>query len=958
AGNRGYGVSLEGSGVNRVGGIGPDGRNVISANGRQGVRLVGAASVDNSIRNNYVGTDPSGSLDRGNGGNGIEIGAFEVAQGYASRTVIGGTDPAARNVVSGNAFSGIVLIGEAVTGNVIRGNYVGTNAAGDAAVANDVHGILLTLPVNNFGVALAGSATGNTIGGAVPGAGNLVSGNRRHGIFLVGDASDNVVQGNFVGTDASGSADVGNAQEGILLRDAADIGVGGPADNLIGGDTGGAGNVVSGNGGNGITLSGPTTTHNSLRGNFVGTNALGTGPLRNDGHGVFLDNRSSGNLVGDDDTPGDDAPGGNTIAYNGGHGVVVVNGTVNPVRRNSIFGNVRRGIDLGNDSFTQNDWGDADTGANELQDYPVVTRVRFAPAGKTIEWTLNSTPDTRFTIDFFANTEPDPSGFGEGRRYLRTVTVTTNAEGNVIFNEAFAATDLFVSATATDPAGNTSEFSTVDTDGDALPDGWETNGIDVNEDNTVDLVLNSDPRKKDLFVEVDAMVGYVPTQAMLNKVIASFGAAPNALVHNPDGSNGITLHTVIDDVTVADAAWGNPWTGFDPVKSTYFGTAADRNHPTNRANLLGAKRLAYRYSVFAKEHSGDDSSGYGELPAFNRSAEPHGRNDFMVTLGHALWTGLVTSDIQAGTFMHELGHTLGLGHGGNSDVNHKPNYHSIMSYTWQFPSILRAGATARQRAYHNSWTLDYSRQMWPELDENDLDETQGIRGHAGHVLPGPWGGYIAEAGPVDWSGGDDDLDGNRRNDTHVMADVNGDGAFGLLTSFEDWSQLRFYFRESPAFTDGAHGASPAQEITARDYVSLAIPDGPSAARLVFYNNSSFDGNDPLADARDDGAIDATKAALFAGETPSFDNVSTCARGINGLMIDLALPAGAALTATDFTLEVGGAGAWAPLAAAPAVSVRPGAGFSGTDRVTLVLPDGAVRNTWLRVTVRATPNTGL
>jgi hypothetical protein len=315
--------------------------------------------------------------------------------------------------------------------------------------------------------------------------------------------------------------------------------------------------------------------------------------------------------------------------------------------------------------------------------------------------------------------------------------------------------------------------------------------------------------------------------------------------------------------------------------------------------------------------------------------------------------------MQAGTFMHEIGHTFGLRHGGGDNLNDKPNYHSVMNYTWQMPADLPAGATARQRAYNNSWVLDYSRSMWPELDETDLDENLGIGGHAGHVLPGPWAAqYVNESGPVDWSGGDDDIDGNASNETHVVVDVNIDGALDVLESFEDWSQIRYYFRESATFADGAHGDSPDDEMTAEEYVSRTVPDGPSAARLVFYNNSTFDGNDLLADARDDVAVDATKAALFAGETPSFDNVSTYARGINGLMIDLALPGGAAPTAADFALEVGRAGTWIPLAAAPAVSVRPGAGFSGTDRVTLVLPDGAVRNTWLRVTVRATANTGL
>src|SRR5213075_2066285 len=112
-------------------------------------------------------------------------------------------------------------------------------------------------------------------------------------------------------------------------------------------------------------------------------------------------------------------------------------------------------------------------------------------------------------------------------------------------------------------------------------------------------------------------------------------------------------------------------------------------------------------------------------------------------------------------------------------------------------------------------------------------------------------------------------------------------------------------------------------------------------------------NDPAANAADDAAIATDKGALLDGETASFRNVSMYWRGINGLMVDLALPPAPAAPpgGADFRLETGdGGGTWTPLAAAPVVSVRPGAGASGTDRVTLILPEGAVRNTWLRVTV--------
>ena len=192
---------------------------------------------------------------------------------------------------------------------------------------------------------------------------------------------------------------------------------------------------------------------------------------------------------------------GNTIAYNGealklkGHGIEIVSGTGNLISRNSIFENSGRGIDLGDDSFTLNDPAvmkkddatgqqivasppDADPGANNLQNYPSVAFVSFLGATKTITWDLFSTPDTVFTIEFFSNANPDPSGFGEGKTYLSTKIVPTDTDGFAEFTQIFDSSEDYISVTATDPHNNTSEFSIVDTDGDALADAWEAVGPD------------------------------------------------------------------------------------------------------------------------------------------------------------------------------------------------------------------------------------------------------------------------------------------------------------------------------------------------------------------------------------------------------------------------------------------------------------------------------------------------
>jgi hypothetical protein len=143
---------------------------------------------------------------------------------------------------------------------------------------------------------------------------------------------------------------------------------------------------------------------------------------------------------------------------------------------------------------------------------------------------------------------------------------------------------------------------------------------------------------------------------------------------------------------------------------------------------------------------------------------------------------------------------------------------------------------------------------------------------------------------------------------------------------------------------------------------LALIPPIVAGRHIFYNNSAFDGNQPAAGASDDGAIAPDKTALLPGQTAGFANYTGYSKGINGLMIDLRRPAGALPpTAADFAFHVGNdnnPSAWAAAPPPTSVSVRPGAGVGGSDRVTLIWPDAAIKKTWLQVTVLATANTGL
>jgi hypothetical protein len=232
---------------------------------------------------------------------------------------------------------------------------------------------------------------------------------------------------------------------------------------VIGGTIPGARNIISGNT-VGIEMGSGTTAlvgSNVVQGNYIGLNQGGTGPLPNSSDGLRIDNLSS-NGVANNVIGGTAAGAGNVISFNGGRGVFVSSGTGNAIRGNSIAANGGLGIDLAPAGLTPNDQGDADTGANNKQNFPVLTSLTPAASPTTIGGALNSTPSTVFRIDFYANPSCDPSGNGEGAQFLDSTTVTTAGDGNAAINFVLGSAlpaGTLVTATATDPAGNTSEFS-------------------------------------------------------------------------------------------------------------------------------------------------------------------------------------------------------------------------------------------------------------------------------------------------------------------------------------------------------------------------------------------------------------------------------------------------------------------------------------------------------------------
>jgi hypothetical protein len=261
----------------------------------------------------------------------------------------------------------------------------------------------------------------------------------------------NVVAGNLIGTNSAGDAGLGNLGNGVSV-----VGSG----VLIGGSSS-AGNVISGNFGNGIALGlrlgnniGPGNA-NSVQSNRIGVAPDGTTALGNGEDGVDIS--GSDNLIG---TP----TSGNSIGYNGEVGVVVELSPTfvrNAIRGNNIFYNGGLGIDLGDDGVTPNDPMDADVGPNNFQNFPDLTSVSLSGSTATISGTLNSTPLSTFTIDFFASQIWDPTEFGEGQKYLGSITVTTDAAGNASFTATMGGVPAgynYFAATATDSVGNTSEF--------------------------------------------------------------------------------------------------------------------------------------------------------------------------------------------------------------------------------------------------------------------------------------------------------------------------------------------------------------------------------------------------------------------------------------------------------------------------------------------------------------------
>jgi large repetitive protein len=417
--NEGVAVGLNATG-NTVGGAAAGAGNVITG-AVYDVFLTDKGTSGNVVEGNFIGAHTAASPPPN------QAGVF-IASAATGNTV-GGTAPGAANTISGIA-TGVGLAGGGTAGNVVEGNLVGTDQTGTAAVGNAV-GVLLEL-----------GAAGNTVGGAAAGAGNVVSGNAL-GVVLAGPGTGhNVVEGNFIGTDAGGAAPLGNGV-GVLLEQGASA-------NTVGGTAAAAANVISANG-YGVFLDGAGTAGNVVAGNFIGTGPAGSGALGNF-FGVFLQNGASGNTVG-----GTTPDAANTVAHSSGQGVVVYGASTvgDSILGDSVFASGGVGIDLGGDGPTPNG-PNPRSFPNDGQNFPVLS----GAAGATVTGTLSSAPNVPYRLEFFGS--PAGSAF-QGQTLLGADLVTTDGGGNATFTTTLAtpvpAGDV-VTATATNLAtGDTSEFS-------------------------------------------------------------------------------------------------------------------------------------------------------------------------------------------------------------------------------------------------------------------------------------------------------------------------------------------------------------------------------------------------------------------------------------------------------------------------------------------------------------------
>lgn len=756
--------------------------NIAAGNTTDGVQVLDGTNM--VVRGNRIGVSAD-AKPLGNGTVGLNV--------QADGTLV------ENNTVSANA-QGIAVNGP-TDDVIIRANRIGTAPNGEPSPSQDFGNA-------GAGVLILGTATNTRVGGSSSTDANVISGNGR-GVHVTGDANGTTIRQNSIGLDATYTNRIPN-DVGVYLA--------GGRNTVVGGALGiDARNYIARNYEAGIRINGAKKT--TVIGNYVTDNG---------GPGVLVDGKGGDAVVGyDAETEGRmeeldcRETRCNRIENNQGAGVRVATRAQVTVRGNRMRGNTGLDVDLAEQGATANDENDADDWPN--------TPIGVLPVKDRITGRLDrfDAHDTLVDVYGFTSTQVI-QGRPRGGELIGTTFPDARGEWSLEATKPYAA----YGAVMTDRHGNTGELSplcTGDQDGDALCDNWETGGIDYDADGTPDLRLQDQgahPAKPDLFVEVDWQQGRKPHLKALYDVKQAFELAPRP----------ITLHTAMGEQVPGDTidADGRSLGRDNDVKDFLGGESGDDpcrgsfGSPEERADedcyrLLGARKLAYRYAIFAG-HEGAGNSG---------AADPGG-DAFLVALGDfpredVLLGGgsgeqgcnrqydACVAQLEAAVFMHELGHTLGLLHGGDkTGENNEPNYLSVMNY-WYLT-----------RVPLNSRPLDFSRKTPIARNEGGFDEALPFYDAYPQRAEQPW----TEAAITAYDAAQDECRLQRvRLDQPI--DLNGDGehsirAMGLndvdvehdanaledcqkpenhtwLTGVDDWSRLRYARHGLVGWDEGEYG---------------------------------------------------------------------------------------------------------------------------------------------------------
>ncbi len=854
--------------------------------------VIARLAAGNAVTGNWIGVRRDGGA--------VPNDAGVVVTGGAKDNVIGG-DRAAQectgpcNVISANRHSGVLIGGSGSSGNKVRGNYIGTTPDGTGARPNATAGRA------NGAVWVTDGASENVIGGsrdgvACTGPCNLISGNAANGVRIgesvhtVGElqaTTKNVVAGNYVGTALGGDEDLANAGSGVYIVDSSSTVVGSKVP--AGGDCVRSCNLIRGNWGDGVDIHPGLESYQHANGNTVRGNSIGG----NGGLGI--------DLRGDD------------VAY-----------SVTPNRPHDFCPPA--------DSCRVGNGGMA---------FPAGVTASHDPKSDTTTisgWLDNPAAGT--VIDVYASPTRDRSGFGEGWRYLGHATPAGDGAWSLAISGKLPAEQRFVSATATSAGGSTSEFSAVcrdpdgdgrsDSDGDSLCDEWETTGVDYDGDGDSDLRMpGARWNRPDVFVETDHLQGarvpldshQLPEDAYL-ALQSAFANAPVRAVSG--GPTGIGLHLDWGEAVPEegfekpdDAAFFDPDPAGPDLGDVKFGVSRDpctspdarlgwsweRGDP-NCSNILGARRLVFHYALSMHdwksgaagraEYKGNDfilktGAAHGDAGTYALAAGDEGNSLESPWLREY-------ADWNAGVFMHELGHNLGLLHSGDGDEpNCEPNYFSVMNYSYVW-NIFGLDASFRTNTLtRTDRAVDFSRNGARALNEAQLDEESGVQGPWSVLFTKGSGGraqrYVAlpgyttatgarTPGSIDWN-----VDGVLGKVSGI--DVNaghGDSCTGSgveHSDHDDWKNLVYDFRANRNQYSDAAVAAPTDlgivgdEPTEDDYL-LGLGHDPDADGVgTLADNCPVIANPGQQDGNSDGIGDAcsvTEAAvpsqLAPGQTAS------------------------------------------------------------------------------------------